>query len=1432
MPPAFSRLSVLRPLIRLATVLATCCVALACRADSLAWFEAARMGEWPVLESQLAAGADINRADYIGMTALHHAFALGQTDTVRRLLERNPDIAQRSKEHSTWDWAVFGGDLDAFRLLLDHRGAYGRLNRTDLVALFQQAIAFGRDAFVDELEKHGARLAKGSELDEALITAVRCEQPRLAERLLRQGANPNHAAEDNREHPLGRAAFLGRVDLIDLLLRHGARIDAAGGDMNGNFSAVTALDLSVMADQHAATRKLLEAGANPRVHDNRPLLLADLIGDAKLREALLRAGARPASPFTFARWLPNSSPASAKPAATADAAYWGRQLAAMGVFNSADTSPDALAGRKLAILALDESMKDAEALLTARLSADTGATLLERDEMRRIARERNLQGMLSTPGREAAAGRLLGADVLVLLRRHAFDQASLREAKVVAVATGLVVGTALAEGKTPLDPWTHETVSICRTAGPLVSGQPENIRLVSVPRVIASLNTALARELERRLTVTLAARLGRLPGVIVVERADLDRLALEKDASAPDYSAGAWLMDAVLDLPASASERAVDLRITLKQRSSATDRVLRIDGSLDDVNALVEKSIAEVQRTVATVSAEPWKPSEEAAAFLKKADQFKQAFLWPDVAAAVEAARALGLENDTVTRLRMEAAVQRILHSSQRLVSNKRARRAHHGIAELVSYRAALLMPAEDSRELDLAGYLDHANLALDIFAASLARPGAKVSGVSFDRWVCGEFWDAATVPLRLTEPLSYQDEYNDELSALRARLLELNDQAVALARERGEILAVQTLLGIRLKHLAFWLPDENAFQTEARALLARARDWRPPLSAQSLWTGAFEVARINTRMINGRAGQAWIRLAETLSRSDLPDERYLGVCLLGMETFSPAVYWDSVRSLREQFTELNRLDRGIVTEIYNIGMTVSDRPYGKTGCRNWHETAFLGLLRHGNWSLSYNGLWNESAWSITGQNGRHSPELRAFMFEQALLRAQTLRAGHPGGSVNIDISGRAGFTSAQVTQLGAEFAAALPVIEALAPMGESTKYAITVARLHAKLKGKDAVSAPAKEVRLSTGPVRNPFVTAIPVTPAQRDGMSILLLDRNMHAARTGWNLLRRDTYEQASGHRTTAHYFYRIDASGNPTDFQLFPNQTPKAGTNGDHLSVNERWLVIAGYQADPAAQSSHDVWLIADMSQKLWRWRVMKSAGTRTYSAGTLVGDHFVYPFIHNPTGPGSGGADEYETKGDPTFGVIDIDLLTGRETLVASSRRQPAVTPAESERIAPFKAIRAVSPTGIVIQGKHKTSAHVYNTVAGTWSPYDDAFKAAQKKNAGPRFARPGYVLVDDTEWNISSGIRDGRLRAFIPGGNRVLDIPVDIPENEDLASYADYRRAVEAFEQGKTAKLRSISWQSNGGVISAGAGFYYWLPMDQIRAAIRAHAATK
>src|SRR5690606_38073240 len=283
----------------------------------------------------------------------------------------------------------------------------------------------------------------------------------------------------------------------------------------------------------------------------------------------------------------------------------------------------------------------------------------------------------------------------------------------------------------------------------------------------------------------------------------------------------------------------------------------------------------------------------------------------------------------------------------------------------------------------------------------------------------------------------------------------------------------------------------------------------------------------------------------------------------------------------------------------------------------------------------------------------------------------------------------------------------------------------VHIARRLAKIKGREpTITAPPHQLRV--GPLRNPFFTALPVPAHLRESADVYRLGHYLVGATTGWNLIRQSTRDKATGNRTTTYFLHTFDASGNPTDFQRLPVEVGTGiVTNGDQLMTNDRWLGMAGIMRDPVTRKADDVWLVFDRSREPWPWRAHKTASTRGFMRGAaLVGDHLIYAFVHNPTGPNSGGPEDYETMGDPTFGVVDIDLVTGQETLLASSRRQPGVTPVESEQIGPYTHIQQVSPNRVRIHGRRNASKHVYDTISGEWTAYDAVSKPASAKPSPP------------------------------------------------------------------------------------------------------------
>lgn len=93
----------------------------------------------------------------------------------------------------------------------------------------------------------------------ALLLAAREGQLELVQLLLRAGARPD--GRDGPMTPLGAASIRGHTPVIQLLLRSGADVDAAGR------AGLAPLLLAVRFNRMEAARLLLRAGAGTRVRD-------------------------------------------------------------------------------------------------------------------------------------------------------------------------------------------------------------------------------------------------------------------------------------------------------------------------------------------------------------------------------------------------------------------------------------------------------------------------------------------------------------------------------------------------------------------------------------------------------------------------------------------------------------------------------------------------------------------------------------------------------------------------------------------------------------------------------------------------------------------------------------------------------------------------------------------------------------------------------------------------------------------------------------------------------------------------------------------------------------------------------------------------------------------------------------------------------------
>jgi ankyrin repeat protein len=289
-------------------------------ATPLAW--AVHLGERQTAEELLAAGAKVNTPDEYGETPLTLACANGDAALVEKLLKAGADAkAARWDGETTLMIGASAGSADVVKLLIAHgaevNAAESRKGQTALM----WAAAEGHSDVVQVLLDHGADVKAASKSGfTALVFAASKNDAKSVKSLLAKGADPNYAlpdgikalsvaasfkstaaaavlvdggadpnvADKGGNTPLHIAAQSGDLDFLKKLVAKGASLNARtakappfrGGAGGGGFfrpiGEQTPLMMAARANQLAAMRALIAAGADPKLkaQDGSTLLMA------------------------------------------------------------------------------------------------------------------------------------------------------------------------------------------------------------------------------------------------------------------------------------------------------------------------------------------------------------------------------------------------------------------------------------------------------------------------------------------------------------------------------------------------------------------------------------------------------------------------------------------------------------------------------------------------------------------------------------------------------------------------------------------------------------------------------------------------------------------------------------------------------------------------------------------------------------------------------------------------------------------------------------------------------------------------------------------------------------------------------------------------------------------------------------------------------
>jgi hypothetical protein len=310
---------------------------------------------------------------------------------------------------------------------------------------------------------------------------------------------------------------------------------------------------------------------------------------------------------------------------------------------------------RLAILAIDPVLGDANDVLTAAFSKRQGVVLLERAQIQKVYREQQL----SAANQDLIKlGQVLGADGLAILQTVTEGTNQFLQSRLIAAKLGVV----LAELRSPwplnnLLQWSDFVADDFSPLLPKLTVLAKDALPLSILNLRSPLQNAANQELERELTVLLIHRLTHEPDVVVLERQHLSDVLAEKELAADDspFWTSRYLLDGIIDKegfnPLTAT---VSARLAPAQGGEPVS--IEVSGPRTNLNALAESLVAQVLTALHRSStAAEWKPAREADQFF---DEGQWAYRWrllPQAAAAAESAWALGRRDKAAAELRIRA---------------------------------------------------------------------------------------------------------------------------------------------------------------------------------------------------------------------------------------------------------------------------------------------------------------------------------------------------------------------------------------------------------------------------------------------------------------------------------------------------------------------------------------------------------------------------------------------------------------------------------------------------------------------------------------------------------------------------------------------------------------------------------------------------------
>lgn len=627
------------------------------------------------------------------------------------------------------------------------------------------------------------------------------------------------------ETALMHASFKGHVEVVQWLLKHGAKANYVGHCTNQSpCTGHTALNGAARNGSPEIMRLLLEAGADPRAAGNNATHIANFSNHVEAYEMLVARGGTDTCPHPYTLNPPTTPEPSdfpiageKKPAPPSRPVFGITELLA-------DTAlPPAKAAtsdrHRLAIIS-DEANEAAASVLAAKLTGTAGVELVERQEIDRLLAEQSVSRTLINDNvAPAQLGSWLQADALILIQTRDLAGTPTVETRLVRVNPGVVLATSYRQA--PMEAVEDWAKQIAPRLAQLAQHTAQNQALaISLLGVRATVDTAANLELERTVGILLQQRLAQDARLMLLERVAMERLTPEAKDGPDSFWRGRYAVSGSIAstpgaVPGMDDNLAFTVRFQSPDGSSVIEETAR--GSRGQAIAVVDSALqAALAKLPAAGASKPVDDGAEARRFAAEAEANLLLQLYRPALASAEAAWALGQQTPEVARLRIQSTL-RLLDCQREVLS-------------------VIFVPGDDWRVRDLfhhplkrsdcpdgAEWLSLSTSALEAWRARLSRTDPKdtLNRAEWVRFGLDTFYDLGRAML-VFDTAAEVVRQKDRLKVCRESWRLAVEEAIQAAEGLSDPMIVAEAV-IQKARLIGWLydtPEQTIAAT--RALLAR----------------------------------------------------------------------------------------------------------------------------------------------------------------------------------------------------------------------------------------------------------------------------------------------------------------------------------------------------------------------------------------------------------------------------------------------------------------------------------------------------------------------------------------------------------------------------------------------------------------------------------